>query len=151
MLEFVKFFLFVLSQEGEQNFCGCEDRTPLSIPASSVFMLFHSENSSSTDYGYKFKIKAYCKRTRIPPNLHFLPSFSLLAHIKMLGMVAFKNLLEGCNSIIPFSFDLISPLMKSALITRPESLVPDLTESSTKPLIFESSHPVRFLCISFFF
>jgi hypothetical protein len=106
-------------------------------------MLFHSENSSSTDYGYKFKVKAYCKRTKIPPNLHFLPSFSLLAQIKMLGTIAFKKLLEECSSIIPYSYDLISPLMKSALVARPETVVPDLIESSTKQLFFESSHPVR--------
>jgi hypothetical protein len=103
-------------------------------------MHFKSD-SSGNDWGYKFTVKAHCKRSKIPPNLPFLPLHGQLTQVKMLGVVSLNHLLQSDESLIHYSFDFVDTLMNSALTPKPGSVIADCSEASASEVMLESSHP----------
>ncbi len=118
---------------------------------SPYFFFFLSFILSFKDWGYKFSVKAHCKRVKIPPNLPFLPYYGITTQLKMLGSIAFHKLLQSDERITQHSFDLLESVMISALTPKPETVVPVRIDPPKPEMVFESNHPVSPPLVIFFF
>ena len=124
-------------RDSNQHWPGLGGNPPLIIPANSFVLHFHSDGSNN-DWGYQFTAKAHCKVVTLPPVRPPLLHNSILGHIKLLGLTAFKTLLQEFTWMTIDAMPVIPDLLTAALAPVPVSKIGPVV---SKPIILESKHP----------
>jgi hypothetical protein len=124
-------------RDSNQSWPGLGGKPNLIIPAES-FVLHFKTDGSNNDWGYKFTAKAHCVIKTYPPARPPLLHNTILGHLKLIGLTAFKTVLQEFSWMTIDAMSVIPTLLTAALAPVPKSKVGPV---AAKPLVFESKHP----------